>query len=186
MFACQRYSITPDILVAAKSIAGGLPLASVTGRAEIMDAPAVGAVGGTFGGNPVSCAAALAAIETMELEDLATRAEAIGRRFEARAREWKNRWPLIGEVRGLGAMRALELVRPGSSREPAKEETEQVLRFCHERGLILLSAGSYGNVIRLLVPLVISDEQFDEGLDVLEAALAAVAEAHMEAEPRHA
>lgn len=186
MFACERYGFTPDILVAAKSIAGGLPLASVTGRAEIMDAPGVGGVGGTFGGNPVSCAAALAAIETMERENLSARAEAIGKRFDARARAWKSRWPLVGEVRGLGAMRALELVRPGDSREPAKEETEQILQFCHERGLIVLSAGSYGNVVRLLVPLVITDVQLDEGLDVLEAALATVAESQIETAPRRA
>lgn len=179
MFACERYGITPDILVAAKSIAGGLPLASVTGRSEVMDAPGVGAVGGTFGGNPVSCAAALAAIETMESENLSARADAIGKRFEVRAREWKKRWPLIGEVRGLGAMRALELVRPGG-REPAREETERVLQLCHARGLILLSAGSYGNVVRLLVPLVITDEEFDEGLDVLESALSSVAESQVE------
>src|SRR5215471_2638505 len=182
MFACERYGVTPDLLVTAKSIAGGMPLASVTGRDEIMDAPGVGGLGGTFSGNPVSCAAALAAIETMERENLSSRAESIGKRFESRAHEWKRRWPLVGDVRGLGAMRALELVRPGDAREPAKDETEQVIRFCYEHGLILLSAGSYGNVVRVLVPLVISDEQFDEGLAVLEAALASVAESHAHAE----
>ncbi|MGB0034224.1 MAG: 4-aminobutyrate--2-oxoglutarate transaminase [Candidatus Acidiferrales bacterium] len=184
MFACEPYGITPDILIAAKSIAGGMPLASVTGRAEIMDAPGIGALGGTFGGNPVSCAAALAAIETMERDNLAARAEKIGERFDARAREWKNRWPLIGDIRGLGAMRALELVQSRETREPAKEEAEQVLRFCHEHGLILLSSGSYGNVLRVLVPLVISDAEFDEGLNILEAALASVAESRVEVAPR--
>jgi len=184
MFACERFGIVPDMLVAAKSIAGGLPLASVTGRAEIMDAPGVGGLGGTFGGNPVSCAAALAVIEMLERENLSSRAEKLGKRFDARACTWQKKLPLIGDVRGLGAMRALELVRSAESREPAKDETEQVLRLCHERGLILLSAGSYGNVVRILVPLVITDDQFDEGLDILEAALQQVTESHLAAANR--
>jgi 4-aminobutyrate aminotransferase/(S)-3-amino-2-methylpropionate transaminase len=151
-----------------------------------MDAPALGGLGGTYGGNPLACAAALAAIETLERENLPQRAEKLGQRFEARARDWKKRWPLIGDARGLGAMRALELVRSGDTREPAKEEAEEVLRHCREHGLILLSAGSYGNVLRLLVPLVITEDQFDEGLEVLESSLATVAESQMEAAPRHA
>lgn len=186
MFASERYGITPDILVSAKSIAAGMPLAAVTGRAEVMDAPALGGLGGTYGGNPLACAAALAAIETLERENLPERAEKLGQRFEGRARDWKKRWPLIGDVRGLGAMRALELVRSRDTREPAKEEAEQVLRRCREQGLILLSAGSYGNVLRLLVPLVITEDQFDEGLDVLESSLATVAESQVEAARRHA
>jgi 4-aminobutyrate aminotransferase/(S)-3-amino-2-methylpropionate transaminase len=186
MFASERYGITPDILVSAKSIAAGMPLAAVTGRAEVMDAPALGGLGGTYGGNPLACAAALAAIETLERENLPERAEKLGQRFEARARDWKKRWPLIGDLRGLGAMRALELVRSRDTREPAKEEAEEVLRHCREHGLILLSAGSYGNVLRLLVPLVITEDQFDEGLEVLESSLATVAESQMEAAPRHA
>jgi len=185
MFACERSGITPDILVSAKSIADGMPLAAVTGRAEIMDAPGLGGLGGTYGGNPLACAAALAVIETMERENLPARAEKIGAKFDVRAREWKKRWPLIGDVRGLGAMRALELVRPGTNREPAKEETEQVLRYCLEHGLILISAGTYGNVVRLLMPLVTTDEQFDEGLNVLEDALMSVSES-LTATPRHA
>ena len=184
MFASERYGITPDILLSAKSIADGLPLAAVTGRAEIMDAPGVGGLGGTYAGNPLACAAALAVIETLERENLPARAEQIGTRFDARAREWKKRWPLIGDVRGLGAMRALELVRPGATREPAKEETDKVLRHCLEHGLILVSAGSYGNVIRLLMPLVITDQEFDEGLQVMEDALMSVAES-LEPAPRH-
>jgi len=151
-----------------------------------MDAPGVGGVGGTFGGNPLSCSAALAAIETMEREKLAARSETLGRRFEARAHEWQGRWSLIGDVRGLGAMRAIELVRDPGTREPARDEAERVTRYCCEHGLILLSTGSYGNVLRLLVPLVITDEQFDEGLDVFEAALASVAESHVGAAPGRA
>jgi 4-aminobutyrate aminotransferase/(S)-3-amino-2-methylpropionate transaminase len=186
MFACERYGIVPDMLVTAKSIAGGLPLAAVTGRAEVMDAPGVGGLGGTFSGNPVSCAAALAAIETMESGKLSERAEHLGEHFQSRARTWQSRWPMIGDVRGLGAMRAMELVRSPESREPAKEETEQILRHCQEHGLIVLSAGSYGNVLRILVPLVITDEQFEEGLNVLEGALMSVAESRVEAAPRRA
>jgi 4-aminobutyrate aminotransferase/(S)-3-amino-2-methylpropionate transaminase len=185
MFASERYGIEPDILVSAKSIADGLPLAAVTGRAEIMDAPGVGGLGGTYGGNPLACASALAVIETMTRENLPARAEKLGERFDARARDWKKCWPLIGDIRGLGAMRALELVRPGGTREPAKQETEQVLRYCLEHGLILISAGTYGNVVRLLMPLVTTDEQFDEGLRVLEGALMNVSES-LAVEPRHA
>jgi 4-aminobutyrate aminotransferase/(S)-3-amino-2-methylpropionate transaminase len=186
MFAVERYGVTPDILISAKSIAGGLPLAAVTGRAEIMDAPGIGGLGGTFGGNPVACAAALAAIETIERENLSARAIKLGEKFEARARDWKSRFPLVGDARGLGAMRAIELVRSAETREPAKRETEQVIRHCYQHGLIVLSAGTYGNVVRLLVPLVVTDEQYDEGLDILEAAIAAVAESSVEAVPRSA
>jgi 4-aminobutyrate aminotransferase / (S)-3-amino-2-methylpropionate transaminase / 5-aminovalerate transaminase len=184
LFACGRYGITPDILVSAKSLAGGMPLAAVTGRAEIMDAPGVGGLGGTYSGNPLSCAAALASIETIEQENLSGRAVKIGRIFDERSSEWAKRWPLIGEVRGLGAMRAIELVRSTQKKEPAKEETDQILRHCLSRGLIMISAGSYGNVLRLLVPLVITDEQLNEGLNVLEAAISAVAEQRIEAAPR--
>src|ERR1700693_377301 len=176
MFACERYGITPDILVSAKSIADGMPLAAVTGRAGIMDTPGVGALGGTYGGNPLACAAALAVIETMERENLPARAEKLGQKVDARAQERKNRFPLIGEVRGLGAMRALELVRPGTHREPAKEDTERLLRYCLDHGLILISAGTYGDAARLLMPRVTTDEQFDEALSILEGALTTVSE----------
>ena len=186
MFASERYGVVPDILVSAKSIAGGLPLAAVTGRAEMMDAPQIGGLGGTFGGNPVACAAAIAAIETIEGEGLCARAEKIGRRFEARATDWRNRFSLVGDVRGLGAMRAIEFVRSPETREPAKEETEQITRYCYQHGLIVLSTGTYGNVVRLLVPLVVTDAQLEEGLDVLESAVASVAESRLEAAPHEA
>jgi len=181
MFASERYGIIPDMLVSAKSISGGLPLAAVTGRAEILDAPGVGGLGGTFGGNPVACAAALAAIETIERENLSARAMKLGDKFEARARDWKARFPLVGDARGLGGMRAIELVRSRESREPAKQETEQIIRHCYQHGLIVLSAGTYANVVRVLVPLVVTDEQFDEGLEILEAAIATVAGSSVEA-----
>jgi 4-aminobutyrate aminotransferase/(S)-3-amino-2-methylpropionate transaminase len=176
MFGSEHYGIEPDLIVTAKSLGGGLPLAAVTGRAEIMDAPGAGGLGGTFGGNPLSCAAANAVLDEFEKTDLLARANSIGQRFETRAREWKQRFDLIGDARGLGAMRAIELVKSRDTREPAPEETRQITQYCYEHGLITITAGSYGNVIRLLVPLVVSDQQMDEGLDVLQAALASACE----------
>src|SRR4029077_12725422 len=138
-----------------------LPLAAVTGRAEIMDAPGIGGLGGTFGGNPAACEAALAVLDMIEREDLCARANLLGERFRRRAAQWQARWDLVGEVRGLGAMQALELVRPRDTCEPADEETSQVSQYCYEHGLVTITAGSYGNVIRLLMPLVITDSQLD-------------------------
>jgi len=174
LFASERYGIEPDLLVTAKSLGGGLPLAAVTGRAEIMDAPAPGGLGGTFAGNPLSCSAALAVLELFETENLLTRANELGDRFQRRAREWQRRWPILGDVRGLGGMQAIELVKSKETKTPATEETKQITQYCYEHGLITITAGSYSNVIRVLVPLVASNEQIDEGLDVLESALAAV------------
>jgi 4-aminobutyrate aminotransferase/(S)-3-amino-2-methylpropionate transaminase len=194
LFACEHFGIVPDLVTMAKSLGGGLPLAAVTGRAEIMDAPEIGSLGGTFGGNPLACEAALAVIDAFDPNsgaargndthfgaadhDLAARANALGERFAARARIWQSRWPLIGEVRGVGAMQAIEFVRSPKSREPAAEETSHIVRICCERGLIVLSAGTYDNVVRLLVPLVISHDQFEEGLRVLESAIASVCRLH--------
>src|ERR1700745_3633781 len=174
LFASERYGIEPDILVTAKSLGGGLPLAGVTGRAEIMDAPGVGGLGGTFAGNPLSCAAALAVLDLFEREDLLNRANELGDRFQQRARRWQQRWPIIGDVRGLGGMQAIELVQSQESKVPATEETKKITQYCYEHGLITITAGSYSNVIRVLVPLVISNEQMDEALGVLESAIAAV------------
>lgn len=176
MFACEHYGIEPDIVVTAKSLGGGLPLAAVTGRAEIMDAPGTGGLGGTFTGNPVACAAANAVLDAFEEGDLLDRANSIGERFEKRARKWLDRFEFIGDIRGLGAMRALELVKSRETREPAADETKKIAQYCYEHGVITITAGTYGNVIRLLMPLVISNEQIDEGLDVVESALAAVCE----------
>ena len=151
-----------------------------------MDAPGVGALGGTFGGNPLACEAALAVLETLEQDKLAKRANDLGERFAARARTWQQQWPLVGDVRGLGAMQAIELVRSPQTREPAEEETKEILRYCYERGLIVLPAGSYSNVVRLLAPLVITDEQFDEALQVLEMALETIQKARMLTTPEPA
>jgi 4-aminobutyrate aminotransferase/(S)-3-amino-2-methylpropionate transaminase len=175
-FASEHFGIEPDLITTAKSLGGGLPIAAVTGRAEIMDAPGVGGLGSTFAGNPLSCVAALAAIETIEREGLLARSTAIGKRFEERARGWQKKWPLVGDVRGLGAMCAIELVRNPDTREPADTETKEIARYCYEHGLITITAGTYDNIMRILVPLAVSDEQFDEGLGVLEAALTSVVE----------
>lgn len=176
MFASEHYGIEPDIIVTAKSLGGGLPLAAVTGRAEIMDVPEVGGLGGTFGGNPLSCVAANAVLDEFEKGHLCQSANSIGQRFEKRAREWKERFEIIGDARGLGAMRAIEVVKSRDRREPASDETKKISQYCYEHGLITITAGTYGNVIRLLMPLVITDQQMDEGLDVLEAAIAFVSE----------
>jgi 4-aminobutyrate aminotransferase/(S)-3-amino-2-methylpropionate transaminase len=176
LFASEHYGIEPDILVTAKSLGGGLPLAAVTGRAEIMDAPGPGGLGGTFAGNPLSCAAALAVLDLFQSKNLLDRADALGNQFQKRGREWQKKFPIVGDVRGLGGMRAIELVKSPHTRQPASDETKQVGKYCYEHGLITLSAGSYGNVIRVLVPLIATDEQMNEGLDVLEAALQVVCE----------
>ncbi len=171
MFACEHWGIEPDIIVTSKSIAAGMPLAAVTGRAEIMDAPSPGSLGGTFGGNPVACAAALASIELLQKGKLVERAEAISAVIRNRFEGLRKECPHVGNVRGAGAMRAIEFVRDRTTKEPAKELVATITRMCYERGLIVLSAGTYGNVIRTLMPLVITDEQLAEGLDVLEATI---------------
>lgn len=174
-FACEHYGVEPDLIASAKSLGGGLPIAAVTGKAEIMDNTGPGSLGGTFGGNPLACEAALAAIRAIEQGHLNDRALLLGERFHARAFKWHERFPLVGDVRGLGAMQAFEVIRPGGSREPNPEATKAIIRYCYEHGLILVAAGTYNNVIRILMPLVITDDEMDEGLDVLEAALMSVA-----------
>jgi 4-aminobutyrate aminotransferase/(S)-3-amino-2-methylpropionate transaminase len=174
LWAIEHTGVVPDILIAAKSLAGGLPLSSVTGRAEVMDAVPPGGLGGTFGGNPVSVAAALAVLDQMETGAPYARAEAIGRAFAARAERWRERFALVGDARGLGAMRAIELVKDRATKEPAKEATTAVSEACYRRGLVTITAGTFGNVVRLLMPLVVTDAEIEEGLDVLEAALGEV------------
>ncbi|MDQ7849068.1 MAG: aminotransferase class III-fold pyridoxal phosphate-dependent enzyme, partial [Armatimonadota bacterium] len=156
-------------------LAAGLPLAAVVGRAEVMDAPGVGGLGGTFGGNPVSCAAALAVLDLVTDPAFLERAGHVGAAIRGRLGLMAERYPLVGEARGLGAMAALELVRDRATKEPAVEETTAVLHGCHERGLFVLKAGVYDNVVRLLPPLTISDEELETGLQILEEALAAAA-----------
>jgi 4-aminobutyrate aminotransferase/(S)-3-amino-2-methylpropionate transaminase len=174
MFAVEHFGVEPDIMITAKSLSGGTPLSAVTGRAEVMDAPPLGSLGGTYGGNPLACRAALAAIEVIEKEGLVTRAQELGTRVLDRFRAMQERYKLIGDVRGLGAMVAMELVKDRGTKEPAGEETARIIRGCYESGLIVLKAGAGANVVRTLMPLVISDEQLEEGLAILEEAVRGV------------
>ena len=170
-WAVEHSGVVPDILIAAKSLAGGMPLSSITGKAEVMDAAGPGGLGGTFGGNPVAVAAAHAVLDVMEGGELQARAMRIGETFAARARSWRERFDIVGDVRGIGAMWAVELVKDRASRAPAKDETAAVAQRCWQRGLVTITAGTYGNVLRTLMPLVVSDAELEEGLDVLEGAL---------------
>jgi 4-aminobutyrate aminotransferase / (S)-3-amino-2-methylpropionate transaminase / 5-aminovalerate transaminase len=165
-FACDYEHVVPDLITTAKGIAGGLPLAGVTGRAELMDAVHPGGLGGTYGGNPVACAAALGAIETMEKEDLTAAARAIEVVTLPRLRDIAAACPAIGDIRGRGAMCALELVKPGTL-EPDAAAATQVARHCHQAGMVVLTCGTYGNVLRLLPPLVIGQALLTEGLEIL-------------------
>jgi 4-aminobutyrate aminotransferase / (S)-3-amino-2-methylpropionate transaminase / 5-aminovalerate transaminase len=166
MFAIEHEGIEADLMVTAKSLGGGLPLAAVTGKAEIMDHAGPGALGGTFGGNPLACEAALAVIQAIENGGLCARAVHLGGLFRRRVLAWQDRFPLIRAVRGLGAMQAFELADAAS--------TKALTKYCYEHGLILVTAGTYGNVVRILMPLVVTDEQMDEALDIMEAALVAL------------
>jgi len=172
-FACEHEGVVPDLITTAKGIADGLPLAGVTGRAELMDAVHVGGLGGTYGGNPVACAAALGAIETMVAEDLPSRARHIGDIMVPRLTKLAEATPYIGEVRGRGAMIAIEIVQPGGI-EPDPATAGKVAKACHQAGLVVLTCGTFGNVLRFLPPLVIGDALLEEGLSILEDAFAAV------------
>jgi 4-aminobutyrate aminotransferase / (S)-3-amino-2-methylpropionate transaminase / 5-aminovalerate transaminase len=171
-FACAAEDVVPDLITTAKGIAGGLPLAGVTGRAELMNAVHGGGLGGTYGGNPVACAAALAAIETMRTEDLCGAARRIESVMRPRLAALADKYDAIGDLRGRGAMLAVELVEPGG-KEPNPALTAAVATACHREGLVALTAGTYGNVLRFLPPLVIGDELLHEGLDIIDAAFAA-------------
>jgi 4-aminobutyrate aminotransferase/(S)-3-amino-2-methylpropionate transaminase len=172
MFACEHYGLIPDIITTAKSLAGGLPLAAVTGRADVMEAAQPGGLGGTYGGNPLACAAALAVLDAMERERIPGRARRAGERIAGRFRSWAESYPCIGDVRGLGAMIGVELVGDPVSRTPDKALTGRLLTAALERGLILLSSGTYGNVVRVLAPLTTENAVLDEGLEAMEEALA--------------
>jgi 4-aminobutyrate aminotransferase / (S)-3-amino-2-methylpropionate transaminase / 5-aminovalerate transaminase len=171
MFAIEHYGVEPDLITVAKSIAAGLPLSGVLGKAAIMDAPGDSAVGGTYVGNPVALAAALAVLDVFEDEGLVERAQRIGDAVRGRMTEWQERFAQIGDVRGLGAMLAIELVRDRSSKEPAPELASRVAEEAARRGLLLLKAGVHSNCIRVLCPLVIADSELDEALDAWDEAL---------------
>ncbi len=170
-FAIEHYDVEPDLITVAKSIGGGLPLSGVLGRAEIMDAPGPNAVGGTYVGNPVAQAAALAVLDVIDDEAVCDRAAAIGETMRARMLEWQARFPEVGDVRGLGAMLAIELVHDRGSKDPAPELAGGVCEEAFRNGLLLMGAGVYSNVLRVLVPLTIADGELDEALDVWERAL---------------
>ncbi len=171
LFASEHYGLIPDLIITAKSLAGGLPLAAVTGRADVLEAPHVGGLGGTYGGNPLACAAAIAVLDAMEQERIPARAQRTGDRIKARFCQWADEYACIGDVRGLGAMVAMELVTDRGTKTPDKALTVRVLAGALTRGLLLLSAGTYGNVIRVLAPLTADDALIDEGLAVFNAAL---------------
>jgi len=171
MFAVEHESVVPDMIVTAKGIAGGLPLAAVTARAEIMDSVHVAGLGGTYGGNPIACAAALGVFETMESEKLVERANHIGKILADYLKALQAKYPVIGEVRGRGAMQAIELVKPGT-KDPNPEAMNAIVKYCQSKGVLVLTAGTYGNVVRFLPPIVITDELLRDALGVLEEALA--------------
>jgi len=171
MFACEDESIIPDLITTAKGIAGGLPLAAVTGRADVMDSIHPSGLGGTFGGSPIACAAALGAIATIEEENLVERANELGLIMRQSLEAMKKKYPIIGDVRGRGAMQAMELVIPGS-KDPNPAALTSVIKYCQQNGVLILSAGTYSNVIRLLPPLVMPEHLLKEALEILEAGLA--------------
>ncbi|WLR51318.1 4-aminobutyrate--2-oxoglutarate transaminase [Bacillus tianshenii] len=168
MFASEHFDIEPDLITMSKSIAAGMPISAVTGKAEIMEAPNPGEIGGTYGGSPLGCVAALEVIKLLEEDGLIERANEVGAIITNRFKEMQTKYDVIGEVRGLGAMCAMEIVKDQDSKEPNKELTGKIIAECNRRGVIILGAGLYGNVIRVLSPFVITDDQLNEALDVIE------------------
>lgn len=171
LFAIEHAGVTPDLITAAKSLADGLPLSAVIGRADVMDAPAPGGLGGTYAGNPLACAAALAVLDVFEEDHLLAKAERLGERLRAHCAALQRETPAIGDVRGLGPMVAMEFVRDRETKEPAPEIVDAVITAAREKGLLLLKAGLYNSVVRILVPLVIEDDDLTRGLDILSASV---------------
>jgi 4-aminobutyrate aminotransferase/(S)-3-amino-2-methylpropionate transaminase len=171
MFGFEHSGIEPDLVTVAKSLAAGLPLAAVTGKAAIMDAPGPGGLGGTYAGNPLACAAGLAVLEVFEQEGLVDRAVELGARLRAGLRTLQQRWPQIGDVRGLGAMLAIELVKDGDSRTPDGALAQRIVENARARGLLLLKCGAFKNVVRFLPPLVTTAEEAERAMEILEASM---------------
>ncbi len=171
MFAIENWGVEPDLMTTAKSIAAGMPLSAVTGKAEYMDAPDAGNIGGTYGGNPLSCVAGLETIKFIEEQKLCERATQVGNATMTRLKALQEKCSAIGDIRGVGSMIGIELVKDRQTKEPAKEITSKVVKYCLEQGVMLISAGIFSNVIRLLIPLVVTDEQLDRGLTVLEQSI---------------
>ena len=174
MFAMEHWNVAPDLMTVAKSLAAGMPLSAVVGKKEMMEAVHPFGLGGTYGGNPVACRAGLAVMEIFEEENLLQASEALGKKLKKRFDAFQREYELIGEVRGMGPMLALELVKDRETKEPATDEAKALVKFCFDKGLIILSCGNFGNVIRTLMPLVITDEQLDKGLAIMEEGLAAL------------
>ena len=174
MFAMEYYGIEADITTSAKSLAAGMPLSAVIGKKEIMDAVHASGIGGTYGANPIACEAALAVFDIFETEDLLPKAKKLGETLHATFKGFQEKYPLIGDVRGIGPMIALELVKDRHTKAPASEETKALVKYCYERGLIILACGSYGNILRFLMPLVITDEQLQKGLTIIDDGFAAL------------
>lgn len=170
LFAIDHWGVEPDVVTTAKSLAGGMPLSAVTGRTEIMSVPHPGGLGGTYGGNPLACSAALAVLKIFTEDGLLTKAEELGVKLQKRFEAMQAKYEIIGEIRGKGPMLALELVRDRVTKEPAGDEAKKLTKICFEKGLIILSCGAHGNVVRFLMPLVITDEQLERGLTILEEA----------------
>jgi 4-aminobutyrate aminotransferase/(S)-3-amino-2-methylpropionate transaminase len=174
MFAMEHYQVEPDILVTGKSLGGGFPISAVTAKAELADHTQVGGLGGTFGGNPVACQAGLAVLDQFEKTKILAKAEQIGKKVLSRFMEFQNRFTVVGDVRGLGAMVGMELVMDRKTKEPATALTKKLIDLCRENGLIMISAGTHSNIIRTLMPLVIEDEQLEKGLSILDKCLSKV------------
>jgi 4-aminobutyrate aminotransferase/(S)-3-amino-2-methylpropionate transaminase len=171
MFAMEHWNVVPDLVTVAKSLAAGMPLSAVVGKKEIMETVHPFGLGGTYGGNPVACAAGLAVMKIIEEENLIQTAENLGKKLKKRFDDFYQNYEIIGDVRGLGPMLAMELVKDRQTKVPATDEAKALVKFCHEKGLIILACGNFGNVIRTLMPLVISNEQLDRGLNILEEGL---------------
>lgn len=170
-FAIEHWGIEPDLITSAKSLAGGMPLSAVTGREEMLNKIHVGGLGGTFSGNPISCRAGLAVLDILLEDGLLEKGKNLGEKILPRFKEFQEKYEIVGDVRGKGPMLAIELVRDRETKEPAKDEADKLLRLCYDKGLVLLSCGTFGNVIRTLMPLVITDEQLERGLAILEECL---------------
>jgi len=171
MFAMEHWNLAPDLVTVAKSLAAGMPLSAVVGKKEIMETVHPFGLGGTYGGNPVACAASLAVMEIFEQENLLQAAQNLGHKVKKHFDDFQSECEFIGEVRGLGPMLAMELVEDRQTKEPAADKAKALVKFCHEKGLIILACGNFGNVIRTLMPLVITDEQLNRGLAILEEGL---------------
>ncbi len=170
MFAIEHWNVEPDIILLAKSLAAGLPLSAIIGRKEIMDSPHIGGLGGTFGGNPVACRAALAVLDIFKEEGLLQKAEILGLKLKEQIENWQKNFEIVGKMHGIGSMVAFEIIH-AKTKKPAKEKAKNLTEFCHKKGLIILTCGKYGNIIRLLMPLVIKDEELNKGLKIIEECL---------------